>query len=421
MPSKYDEATKAKAVRLVVDHRDDYDSEWAAIKAVSARLGMTAETLRKWIRQAAVDRGEAEGTSTESARIIREQKRKIAELEQTIEILSAATSFFRAGQAPATPLVCEFIAEHKARFPIAAMCRALIARGLKISPRTFHAWAKRAPSKRALWDTTVTEILAGYYEPDENGKRRPECLYGAAKMWAHLQREGIPVARCTVERLMRANGWRGVVRRKKVRTTEADPAASRAADLVDRQFRVTAPNLLVVADFTYVRLATGAFVYTAFAIDAYAGRILGWECSTSKQTVFVESAIRQAAALRTREGRPLTDAIHHSDAGSQYTSVKFGETLMLSGLRPSIGSVGDAFDNALAETTIGLYKTEAVRDDSPFRRGPLHRLADVEQLTHEWVSWFNESRLMHRLGRKPPIEYEADYYAALTEQPVGDR
>lgn len=155
--------------------------------------------------------------------------------------------------------MCEFIAEHKARFPIAAMCRALIARGLKISPRTFHAWAKRAPSKRALWDTTVTEILAGYYEPDENGKRRPECLYGAAKMWAHLQREGIPVARCTVERLMQANGWRGVVRRKKVRTTEADPAASRAADLVDRQFRVTAPNLLVVANFTYVRLATGAF------------------------------------------------------------------------------------------------------------------------------------------------------------------
>lgn len=317
--------------------------------------------------------------------------------------------------------MCEFIAEHKARFPIAAMCRALTARGVKISPRTFHAWAKRAPSKRALWDITLTEILAGCYEPDENGRRQPECLYGAEKMWAHLQRQGIPAARCTVERLMRANGWRGVLRRKTIRTTEADPAAVRAADLVDRQFRVPAPNLLVVADFTYVRLATGAFVYTAFVIDAYAGRILGWECATSKLTAFVESAIRQAVALRNREGHPLTDAIHHSDAGSQYTSVKFGETLMLSGLKPSIGSVGDAFDNALAETTIGLYKTEAVRDDSPFRRGPLHRLADVEQLTHEWVSWFNESRLMHRLGRKPPVEYEADYYAARTEQPVGDR
>ncbi|MEV4130534.1 IS3 family transposase [Nocardia sp. NPDC049707] len=422
MPSKYDEVTKAKAVRLVVEHRDDYDSEWAAIKAVSARLGMTAETLRKWIRQGAIDDGQAEGTSTEAAKVIREQKRKIAELEQTIEILSAATFFLRAGERPATPLVCEFIAEHRARFPVTAICRALTARGVKIAPRTFHAWNRRAPSKRALWDTAVTEVLAGIYEPDQTGRRKPECLYGAEKMWAHLQRQGIPVARCTVERLMRVNGWKGVVRRKKVRTTEPDPTASRAPDLVDRQFRVPAPNMLLVADFTYVRLATGSFVYTAFVIDAYAGRILGWECSTSKATAFVESAIRQAAAVRSRQGNPLAgNTIHHSDAGSQYTSIRLGETLLLSGMVPSIGSVGDAFDNALAETTIGLYKTEAVRDDSPFRRGPLTRLADVELLTAEWVAWFNESRLMHRLGRKPPAEYEADYYAHRAEQPAGDR
>jgi putative transposase len=318
--------------------------------------------------------------------------------------------------------VCEFIAEHQHRFPIAAICRALSAHGIAIAPRTFHAWVVRPPSKRALWDTTVTEILTGYYEPDETGKRKPECLYGAEKMWALLQRQGVPVARCTIERLMRVNGWKGVVRRKKIRTTEADPAAERAPDLVDRQFRVPAPNMLVVADFTYVRLATGSFVYTAFVIDAYAGRILGWECSASKQTAFVESAIRQAAAARSREGNPMEgNTIHHSDAGSQYTSVHFGQALMLSGLVPSIGSVGDAFDNALAETTIGLYKTEAIREDSPFRSGPLHRLADVEQLTCEWVTWYNESRLMHRLGRKPPAEYEADYCANLTQQPAGDR
>jgi putative transposase len=318
--------------------------------------------------------------------------------------------------------VCEFVAEHKARFPVTAMCRALSAHGISIAPRTFHAWATRAPSKRALWDTTVTEILAGYYEPDKTGKRKPECLYGAEKMWAHLQREGIHVARCTVERLMRVAGWKGVVRREKVRTTEADPAGRRAGDLVNRQFRAPAPNMLVVADFTYVRLESGRFVYTAFVIDAYAGRIVGWECSVSKQTAFVESAIRQAAALRDREGNPLDGStIHHSDAGSQYTSIHFGETLSLSGLRPSVGSVGDAFDNALAETTIGLYKTEAIREDSPFRRGPLRRLADIELVTAEWVSWFNRSRLMHRLGRKPPVEYEADYYANLTQQPAGDR
>ncbi|PKV77129.1 transposase InsO family protein [Nocardia fluminea] len=280
---------------------------------------------------------------------------------------------------------------------------------------------RRAPSKRALWDTTLTEVLAGHYEPDERGRRTPESLYGAAKMWAYLQRRGIPVARCTVERLMRINGWKGVVRRKKVRTTEPDPAASRAPDLVDRQFRVPAPNMLLVADFTYVRLASGVFVYTAFVIDAYAGRILGWECSTSKHTAFVEKAIRQAVALRAREGHPIGGAIHHSDAGSQYTAVKLGETLALSDLRPSIGSVGDAYDNALAETTIGLYKTEAIRDDSPFRRGPLTRIADVEFLTADWVGWFNQSRIMHRLGRRPPAEHEAEYYSLHAEQPAGDR
>lgn len=289
--------------------------------------------------------------------------------------------------------------------------------GCQIAPRTFYAWLARPPSARALWDTVITEVLAGYYEPDEHGRRKPESLYGAVKMWAHLQRHGITVARCTVERLMRANGWQGVRRRKKVRTTIADPAAGRAPDLVDRQFRVPAPNMLLVADFTYVPLATGVFVYTAFAIDAYAGRIVGWTCSTSKADLFVRQAIRHAAELRRREGNPLSgNTIHHSDAGSQYTSVRFGETLLLSGLLPSIGSVGDAFDNALAETTIGLYKTEAVRDDSPFRRGPLNRLTDVELLTADWVHWYNTDRLMHRLGRIPPIEYETIYYAAATAQ-----
>ena len=170
---------------------------------------------------------------------------------------------------------------------------------------------------------------------------------------------------------MRANGWRGVRRVTKVRTTVPDPAADRAPDLVDRRFRVHAPNRLLVADFTYVRMATGVFAYAAFVIDAYAGRIVGWECSTSKQTRFVEAAIRQAAAFRARQGHPLAGyTIHHSDSGSQYTSLRFGESLLLSGMIPPVGSVGDAFDNALAETTIGLYKHECIRADSPFRRGP---------------------------------------------------
>jgi putative transposase len=176
----------------------------------------------------------------------------------------------------------------------------------------------------------------------------------------------------------------------------------------------------MVADFTYVRLVGGVFVYTAFVIDAYAGRILGWECSTSKHTRFVEQAISQAVAVRAREGDPLAGStIHHSDAGSQYTSIRFAESLLLAGMVPSIGSVGDAFDNALAETTIGLYKTEAVRADSPFRHHPLRSVGDVEHLTADWVSWYNNRRLMHRLGHTPPVEYEANYYAQRTGQPAG--
>ncbi len=189
--------------------------------------------------------------------------------------------------------------------------------GVAIAPRTFHAWAVRAPSKRSLWDATITEILAGYYEPDARGRKPPESLYGSLKMWAHLQRQGIPVAKSTVERLMRVNGWQGARRRAKVRTTIPDPTAERAPDLVDRQFQVTAPNRLLVADFTYVRLVVGVFVYVAFVIDAYAGPILGWQASTSKHTRFVESAIRQAVAFRARQGHPIQGAIHHSDAGSQ--------------------------------------------------------------------------------------------------------
>jgi putative transposase len=281
-----------------------------------------------------------------------------------------------------------------------------------IAPRTYWAWASRAPSKRALWDTVISSILASYYEPDEDGRKPPESLYGSLKMWAHLNRQGIKAAKCTVERLMKVHGWEGVRRIKKVRTTVADRSAEWAPDLVQRRFRAPAPCRLLVADFTYVRMATGCFAYTAFVIDAYANRIVGWECSTSKETAFVESAIRQAVALRVRDGQFLNGVVHHSDAGSQYTSVHFDKTLLINGMRPSIGSVGDAFDNALAETTIGLYKHECIRADSPFRRGPLNRLSDLEMITADWIHWYNSARLMHHLGRRPPIEAEADYYAS---------
>ena len=422
MPSKYDPETRAKAVRLVLEHRGDYPSEWAAIKAVSSRLGMNAETLRNWIRQQQVDDGQRDGVRLRSCRRDPRTEAPQSRAGRDRGDLEGRDVFLRAGERPATPLICQFIAEHKDRFGVAPLCRVLTEHGCKIAPRTFYAWVSRAPSKRSLWDAAITEVLAGYYEPDEHGCRKPESLYGSVKMWAHLRREGIPVAKSTVERLMRANGWQGVRRQKKVRTTISDPAAERAPDLVDRRFAVPAPNRLLVADFTYVKLICGVFVYVAFVIDAYAGTIVGWERSASKQTRFVESAIRQAVALRSRQGHPIDGAIHHSDAGSQYTSVHFGETLSLSGLRPSIGSVGDAFDNALAETTIGLYKNECIRADSPFRRGPLRTPGDVELITADYVSWYNHQRLMHRLGRIPPAEAEAHYYAQhVTDQPAGSQ
>jgi putative transposase len=310
-------------------------------------------------------------------------------------------------------MMCEFISEHRSRFGVAPICRVLSEHGWQIAPRTFYAWQKRPPSQRTLWDTVITEVLAGYYEPDEKGKRPPESLYGATKMWAHLNREGVEVARCTVERLMRANGWQGVRRAKKVRTTVSDPTHSRAEDLVDRQFRTSRPNQLVVADFTHVPMAGGWQAYTAFFIDAFADMIVGWESSASKRTALVESALHQAAAFRARQGNPVEGTIHHSDAGSQYTSVRFAESLFLAGMVPSVGSVGDAYDNALCETIIGLYKTEAVRAGSPFRNGPLETIADLEEVTSAWVHWYNNHRLMHRLGRIPPAEYEANHYARI--------
>jgi transposase InsO family protein len=310
--------------------------------------------------------------------------------------------------------MCAFIDEHREEFGVVPICRALAVHGVQIAPRTYWARRSSAPSKRALWDTTITEILAGIYEPDRKGKRPPECLYGSLKIWAHLQRQGIPVARCTVERIMRTHAWRGVVRARTVRTTERDPAAARAPDLVRRRFHAARPNELDVADFTYVPLDGGGFGYTAFVIDAFAGLIVGWECSLTKNTAFVERAIRQAAAYRARQGHPLTgDTIHHSNAGSHYTAMHFTETLILEGLVPSVGTVGDALDNALAETTIGLYKTECVREGSPFRAGPIRTLADLENITSAWVHWYNTARLMHRLGRRPPAEVEAEHYQRM--------
>ena len=231
-------------------------------------------------------------------------------------------------------------------------------------------------------------------------------VYGVRKVWRQLKREGHDVARCTVARLMKKMALQGVIRGKRVRTTVSEKATPCPLDHVNRRFRVPRPNALWVADFTYVATWTG-FVYVAFVIDAYARRIVGWRVSRSAHAGFVLDALEQAL----HERRPVSGAlVHHSDRGVQYVSIKYTERLAEAGLVPSVGSVGDSYDNALAETINGLYKAEVIH-----RRGPWRSLEAVEYATLEWVDWFNNRRLLEPIGHVPPAEAEAAYYAALEE------
>ena len=232
-------------------------------------------------------------------------------------------------------------------------------------------------------------------------------VYGADKVWRQLRREGTVVARCTVERLMRLRGLAGARRGKKVRTTVPDAKAACPLDRVNRQFKAQRPNQLWVADFTYVSTWQG-FVYVAFVIDVFARYIVGWRVSTTMQTDFVLDALEQALYARRRERDGAL--VHHSDRGSQYVSIRYGERLAEAGIEPSVGSTGDSYDNALAETINGLYKAEIIH-----RRGPWKTREAVELATLEWVSWFNHHRLLEPIGYIPPAEAEANYWCQQTQ------
>jgi transposase InsO family protein len=234
--------------------------------------------------------------------------------------------------------------------------------------------------------------------------------YGADKVWKQLEREGMEVARCTVERLMRRLGLRGVVRGKVVRTTISDNTAPRPLDKVNRQFRAERPNQLWVSDFTYVSTWQG-WLYVAFVIDVFARRIVGWRVSRSMRKDFVLDALEQALHARQPDGEGAL--IHHSDRGSQYVSIRYSERLAEAGIEPSVGSKGDSYDNALAESINGLYKTELIH-----RRVPWKSMAAVELATLEWVAWFNTQRLLGPIGYIPPAEAEANYYRKLAETAV---
>ena len=274
--------------------------------------------------------------------------------------------------------------------------------GCPIAPSTYYDAASRLPSARARRDERLKAAITRIHG-DNYG------VYGARKVWLQLNREGIAVARCTVERLMRELGLAGARRGKRQRTTVVDPGGPRPADLVKRRFSPPAPDRLWVADFTYVPTWSG-MVYVAFVIDAYSRRILGWRAATSMRTVLVLDALEQALWARRRDGRgSLAGLVHHTDAGSQYTSIAVTERLAAAGVQPSVGTVGDAYDNALAESVIGLFKTELIKPHGPWRTAD-----QVELATLDYVDWFNQRRLFETCGDIPPAELETAYYRQNT-------
>jgi len=281
-----------------------------------------------------------------------------------------------------------FIAANKARWGVEPICRVL-----QVAPSTYYATVSRSPSARAVRDPTLKATITRVWTEHQR-------VYGADKVWAQRKREGIAVARCTVERLMRALGLRGVVRGKaSVRTTLGDAAAERPADPVQRQFRAPAPNRLWVADLTYVKTHTG-WVYVAFVVDVFSRYVVGWQASRSLRTDLALDALEMA--VWRRRGQELAGLVHHADRGAQYLAIRSTERLAEAGVVASVGTRGDSDDNALAESFNGLDKTELIR-----HRGPWRGLDDVEYATLEYVDWFNQRRLHGELGMVPPAELEA--------------
>lgn len=294
-----------------------------------------------------------------------------------------------------------FVDTHRASFGVEPICSVL-----QIAPSGYrrHAAQQRNPAlrcARARRDESLIPQIERIWQVNLQ-------VYGADKVWKQINREGVEVARCTVERLMRRLGLRGVIRGKVVRTTISDARTTCPLDRVNRQFKADRPNQLWVSDFTYVSTWQG-WLYVAFVIDVFARRIVGWRVSSSMRTDFVLDALEQA--LYARQPERDRSLIHHSDRGSQYVSIRYSERLAEAGIEPSVGSKGDSYDNALAETINGLYKAELIH-----RRAPWKTREALELATLEWVCWFNHHRLLEPIGYIPPAEAEANYYQKLASQ-----
>jgi putative transposase len=312
-------------------------------------------------------------------------------------------------------VVIEFIDAHKDRFGVEPICTELRKHGCGIAPSTYYAVKARPPSARAQRDEVVLEHIRRVHASPRIGRG----LYGVRKVWhelAHEQARGEhpdlgAVPRCQVERLMRTDGLRGVRRDKGFVTTKSDPGAARPPDLVKRNFRASRPNELWVVDFTYVPTWSGT-VFSAFVTDVFSRRIVGWRTKATMPTELPLDALEMALWTRQQADELVDGLIHHSDAGSQYTAIRYSNRLTDAGAVASIGTVGDSYDNAMAESVIGLYKTECVRHEGPWRG-----VDDLELATLNWVWWFNEIRLHGEIGYVPPVAFENAYYRQIDSQP----
>ncbi|HEE9852122.1 TPA: IS3 family transposase, partial [Escherichia coli] len=389
--TRFSPEVRQRAIRMVLESQDEYDSQWAAICSIAPKIGCTPETLRVWVRQHERDTGGGDGglTSAERQRL-KELERENRELRRSNDILRQASAYFcEGGVRPPLEKMMPLLDKLREQYGVGPVCSEL-----HIAPSTYyHCQQQRhhpdKRSARAQHDDWLKREIQRVY--DENHQ-----VYGVRKVWRQLLREGIRVARCTVARLMAVMGLAGVLRGKKVRTTISRKAVA-AGDRVNRQFVAERPDQLWVADFTYVSTWRG-FVYVAFIIDVFAGYIVGWRVSSSMETTFVLDALEQALWARRPSG-----TIHHSDKGSQYVSLAYTERLKEAGLLASTGSTGDSYDNAMAESINGLYKAEVIHRKSWKNR------AEVELATLTWVDWYNNRRLLGRLGHTPPAEAEKAY------------
>ncbi len=394
---------RERAVRMVREHEGEHGSQWSAIQSIAAKIGCSGETLRNWVRQSERDQGVRPGQTTDERERIKALEREVRELRQANEILRKASAYFAMAELDAG-LGHDQLHRRSSR---GLRGRADL-QGAADRPSTYYVHAARRadPDKqpvRARSDAALMIEIQRVFEANF-------CVYGVRKIWRQLAREGIVTARCTVARLMRKMGLAGVVRGRTVRTTIPDPAAACPLDRINRQFKAPRPNALWVSDFTYVATWSG-FVYVAFVIDVFARRIVGWRASRSAHASFVLDALEQAL----HERRPVQGSglVHHSDRGSQYLALRYTERLVGAGIEPSVGSVGDSYDNALAETINGLFKAEVIH-----RRGPWRSVIAVEYATLEWVDWYNHRRLLAPIGNVPPAEAEARYHANVGDQPM---